>query len=139
MKKIIIICMAVGFLVVGLSTLAEDGDRPRVVVLGFDGMDPRIAHKLLEEGRMPNFQRLREKGTFSRLETSIPPQSPVAWSNFITGCNPGAHGIYDFMGREPDTYLPFLSTTITDEPDKTIKISLPPSISPHYFKFIINH
>lgn len=122
MKKAIILCAAAGLLVAVLSTLAEEGGRPRVVVLGFDGMDPRIAEKLLEEGRMPNFQRLADKGTFSRLETGIPPQSPVAWSNFITGCNPGGHGIYDFMGREPDTYLPFLSTTVTEEPDKTIKI-----------------
>jgi predicted AlkP superfamily phosphohydrolase/phosphomutase len=122
MKKAIILCAAAGLLTAVLSTLAEEGGRPRVVVLGFDGMDPRIAEKLLEEGRMPNFQRLADKGTFSRLETGIPPQSPVAWSNFITGCNPGGHGIYDFMGREPDTYLPFLSTTVTEEPDKTIKI-----------------
>ncbi len=122
MKKAIILCAAAGLLMAVLSTLAEEGGRPRVVVLGFDGMDPRIAEKLLEEGRMPNFQRLADKGTFSRLETGIPPQSPVAWSNFITGCNPGGHGIYDFMGREPDTYLPFLSTTVTEEPDKTIKI-----------------
>lgn len=122
MKKIMVICIAAGLLAVGLSTLAEDGDKPRVVVLGFDGMDPGIAQKLLEEGRMPNFQRLAEKGTFSKLETGIPPQSPVAWANVITGSNPGAHGIYDFMGREPDTYMPYLSTTITQEPDKTIKL-----------------
>jgi predicted AlkP superfamily phosphohydrolase/phosphomutase len=123
MKKMTVaVAAAVGLMAIVLSSLAGSGEKPRVVVLGFDGMDPRIAEKLLEEGRMPNFQRLREKGTFSRLETGIPPQSPVAWSNFITGCNPGAHGIYDFMGREPDTYLPFLSTTITQEPDKTINI-----------------
>jgi len=122
MKKIIVICIAAGLLAAGLSSLAQDGNKPKVVVLGFDGMDPRIAQKLLEEGRMPNFQRLSEKGTFSRLETGIPPQSPVAWSNVITGCNPGAHGIYDFMGREPDTYMPYLSTTVTQEPDKTIKL-----------------
>ncbi len=122
MKKFIGICVAMGLLVVVLGVLAGDGGRPRVVVLGFDGMDPRIAGRLLEEGRMPNFQRLAQTGTFTRLETSVPPQSPVAWSNFTTGCNPGAHGIYDFMGREPDTYMPFLSTTITQEPDKTLRI-----------------
>lgn len=122
MKRTIVLLAATCVLLVALGTLAKDGSRAKVVVLGFDGMDPRIAQKLLEEGRMPNLQRLAIKGTFSRLETGIPPQSPVAWSNFITGCNPGAHGIYDFMGREPDTYLPFLSTTVTEEPDKTIKI-----------------
>jgi predicted AlkP superfamily phosphohydrolase/phosphomutase len=97
-------------------------ERPKVLVLGFDGMDPRIAEEMMKDGRLPNFQRLRERGSFSRLETSIPPQSPVAWSNFISGKNPGGHGIYDFIAREPDTYLPYLSTTVTENPARTIKI-----------------
>jgi predicted AlkP superfamily phosphohydrolase/phosphomutase len=97
-------------------------DRPKVLVLGFDGFDPKIAEEMMKDGRLPNFQRLRERGSFSRLETSIPPQSPVAWSNFISGMNPGGHGIYDFIAREPDTYLPYLSTTVTKDPARTIKI-----------------
>jgi predicted AlkP superfamily phosphohydrolase/phosphomutase len=97
-------------------------EKPKVLVLGFDGMDPRIAEEMMKDGRLPNFQRLRERGRFSRLETSIPPQSPVAWANFITGKNPGGHGIYDFIAREPDTYLPFLSTTVTEDAGKTIKL-----------------
>ncbi|MFH1313988.1 MAG: alkaline phosphatase family protein, partial [Candidatus Eisenbacteria bacterium] len=97
-------------------------EKPKVLVLGFDGMDPRIAEEMMKDGRLPNFQRLRERGSFSRLETSIPPQSPVAWSNFITGKNPGGHGIYDFIAREPDTYLPYLSTTVTKDAGRTIKV-----------------
>jgi len=122
MKRAIGLCIAAGVVVAVLSSFAADGARPKMVILGFDGMDPKVAQKLLEEGRMPNFQRLAQRGTFSQIETGIPPQSPVAWSNFITGKNPGGHGIYDFIAREPDTYLPYLSTTITEEPKKTIKI-----------------
>jgi predicted AlkP superfamily phosphohydrolase/phosphomutase len=85
-------------------------------------MDPNIVGDLMKEGRLPNLQRLRERGSFSRLESSVPPQSPVAWSNFITGKNPGGHGIYDFIARDPETYLPYLSTTVTEEATKTIKI-----------------
>jgi predicted AlkP superfamily phosphohydrolase/phosphomutase len=101
---------------------ARAANRPKVLVLGFDGMDPNITEKLMAEGRMPNFTRLAERGSFSRLETSVPPQSPVAWSNFITGMNPGGHGIYDFIARDPETYLPFLSTTVTGEAKRTVKI-----------------
>jgi predicted AlkP superfamily phosphohydrolase/phosphomutase len=97
-------------------------DHPKVVVLGFDGMDPNLVEGLMAQGRMPNFQALAARGGFSRLETSVPPQSPVAWSNFITGMNPGGHGIYDFIARDPKTYLPFLSTTITGEAKRTVKL-----------------
>jgi predicted AlkP superfamily phosphohydrolase/phosphomutase len=95
---------------------------PKVIVLGFDGMDPRLAERLMAEGKMPNFKALAERGTFSRLDSSVPPQSPVAWSNFITGMNPGGHGVYDFIARDPKTYMPFLSTTITGEAKHTIKL-----------------
>jgi predicted AlkP superfamily phosphohydrolase/phosphomutase len=117
--------LCIGALLIGLAVLTgavAAGDRPKVLVLGFDGMDPNIVERLMAQGRMPNFSALAQRGGFSRLETSVPPQSPVAWSNFITGMNPGGHGIYDFIARDPDTYLPFLSTTVTGEAKRTIKI-----------------
>lgn len=94
----------------------------RVIVLGFDGMDPKILKALVQEGKLPNFKRLMEIGDFKPLATSIPPQSPVAWSNFITGMNPGGHGIFDFIHRDPDTMVPYLSTSKTESPRKTIGI-----------------
>ncbi|MGQ9603089.1 MAG: alkaline phosphatase family protein [bacterium] len=110
-------------LVVGIG-FASDGAsiKPKVLVLGIDGMDPKIVRGLMAEGRLPNLRRLAERGTFCEMETSIPPQSPVAWSSFITGMNPGGHGIFDFIAREPDKYLPYLSTTVTKEPRHKIKI-----------------
>ena len=48
------------------------------------------------------------------MGTSIPPQSPVAWSSFITGLDPGRHGIFDFVHRDPKTMQPYLSTTRTE-------------------------
>ena len=80
--------------------------RPRtrsVIVLGIDGMDPILLTRYIRAGRMPNARRLMEMGGFSRLGTSDPPQSPVAWSNFISGTNPGGHGIFDFIARDPAT------------------------------------
>src|SRR4029077_1095905 len=75
----------------------------RVIVLGFDGLDYSLTRDLMARGRMPNFARLAASGTFSPLGTSIPPQSPVAWSSFITGLDPGGHGIFDFVHRDPKT------------------------------------
>jgi hypothetical protein len=83
----------------------------RVIVLGFDGLDYEVTKDLMARGRLPNFSRLAERGTFSALGTSIPPQSPVAWSTFITGVDPGRHGIFDFVHRDPKTMAPYLSTS----------------------------
>lgn len=113
----------IAFLVLMLAFVV-DGTvvKPKVVVLGIDGMDPKIVRDLMEEGMLPNLNMLSQRGSFSQMETSIPPQSPVAWSSFLTGMNPGGHGIFDFIAREPDKYLPYLSTTITEEPKYKVKL-----------------
>ncbi|TAH37861.1 MAG: hypothetical protein EYC70_06650 [Planctomycetota bacterium] len=76
----------------------------RVIVLGVDGLDPEMLAERIERGLCPNFQKLVERGALHALQTSWPPQSPVAWSNFITGCNPGKHGLYDFIHVDRKTY-----------------------------------
>ena len=78
-------------------------DGRRVIVLGIDGMDPGYLQRFMDEDRLPNFARLAARGSFARLETSMPPLSPVAWSNFITGMDPGGHGVFDFLHREAAT------------------------------------
>jgi predicted AlkP superfamily phosphohydrolase/phosphomutase len=80
-------------------------------VVGVDGLDPVILERLLARGEMPNFARLRDEGALQTLGTATPPQSPVAWSNFVTGMNPGGHGIFDFIHRDPATYKPISSAT----------------------------
>ena len=69
----------------------------RVVVLGLDGQDPELTERLMDEGVLPHFARLRAEGAFRRLRTTLPAESPVAWSSFQTGCNPGKHRIFDFL------------------------------------------
>ena len=86
-------------------------DAPRLLVLGIDGMDPRILSRLMASGRMPHFSALAESGGFTSLATTMPPQSPVAWSTFITGLDPEGHGIFDFIHRDPATLAPYLSTS----------------------------
>jgi predicted AlkP superfamily phosphohydrolase/phosphomutase len=94
----------------------------RVVIVGFDGMDPELAARFMDEGRMPNFSKLRDTGTFRPLRTTFPAISPVAWSTFQTGVNPGKHNIYDFLARDTNTYLPFLSSAQIKEPKRKLKI-----------------
>ncbi len=81
----------------------------RVIVLGIDGLDPNILEKLMDAGDLPTFSSIRETGTYRRLITSNPPQSPVVWSSIATGSNPGYHGIFDFIARKPENYLPIHS------------------------------
>lgn len=83
----------------------------RTLVLGCDGMDPKLVERLMREGKLPNFSRLAAKGGFTPLETSVPPQSPVAWSNFISGADPGTHGIFDFLHRDPSKMNAFYFST----------------------------
>ncbi len=83
----------------------------RVLILGIDGMDPSLLRQYINQGIMPSFERLANVGRFSPLMTTIPPQSPVVWASFATGTNPGGHGIFDFIHRDPKTYIPYLSTS----------------------------
>jgi predicted AlkP superfamily phosphohydrolase/phosphomutase len=94
----------------------------RAVILGFDGMDPELTERFIAEGRLPNLAKLRDQGTFRRLRTTCPPISPVAWSTFMTGVNPGKHNIYDFLARDLGSYLPYLSSAEIKGPKRTLKI-----------------
>jgi predicted AlkP superfamily phosphohydrolase/phosphomutase len=81
----------------------------KVIVIGLDGFEPKIAEAMLARGELPNLLKLREQGGYSRLKTTVSAQTPVAWSTFTTGTNPGGHGIFDFLTRDPKTYLPIMA------------------------------
>jgi len=90
------------------------GSIPKVIVLGIDGMDPGFVERHWND--LPNLARLRDRGSFQRLGTTMPPQSPVAWSSFITGLEPDEHGIFDFVHRNAATLEPFSSMGGLEEP-----------------------
>lgn len=94
----------------------------RMVVIGLDGFDPGLARKYMDEGRMPNFKRLAEKGCFSPLATAMPSISPVAWSTYATGVDASRHNIYDFLTRDPCSYMPVLSSTDTRSMPRTLNL-----------------
>lgn len=83
----------------------------RLIIIGLDGLSPNLVDRYLEEGKLPSFRRLKEMGGYARLATSNPAESPVAWSVFATGRNPGKNGVYDFIRRSPNSYMPDLSLT----------------------------
>lgn len=94
----------------------------KLIVLGIDGMDPQLLKQFMREGKMPNFSQLAEQGSFRLLTTSIPPQSPVAWSNLITGMNAGEHGIFDFIHRDPKTLELYFSASRVEGPKHAIHL-----------------
>jgi predicted AlkP superfamily phosphohydrolase/phosphomutase len=89
----------------------------RVFVIGFDGMDPTLAKKWMDEGKLPHLKQLAEEGTFSTLGSTQPSESPTAWSSFATGANPGQHNIYDFLIRDVKSYAPDFNM-ISKEPPR---------------------
>ena len=93
----------------------------RAVILGFDGMDPELTERFIAEGRLPNMAKLRGQGTFRKLRTTYPAISPVAWSTFMTGVNPGKHNIYDFLARDLANYLPYLSSAEIKGPKRSLE------------------
>ena len=80
----------------------------KLVILGFDGMDPHLLERWMAEGKLPNIAKLAHQGGFYPLGTTHSPESPTAWASFATGMNAGKHNIYDFLVRDTSTYLPDL-------------------------------
>jgi len=100
-------------------------DKPlakKMLVLGFDGMDPGIVKRLMGQGQLPNMQRLSGQGVFTMMRSTIPPQSPVAWGSFISGADPGVFGIFDFIHRNPDNYTPFFSQSEIQPSSMLVKL-----------------
>ncbi len=94
----------------------------RLVILGLDGLEPTLVEKFMAEAKLPNLARLKKEGTYARLKTTTPAISPVAWSSFMTGSEPSKHNIFDFLSRDPRTYLPDLSSARIGKPRRTLAL-----------------
>ena len=97
------------------------GGVSRTIVLGFDGMDPKLTEQWMADGTLPNFARLAKDGHYQALPTTNPPQSPVAWSSFATGLNPGGHGIFDFLRLNSRSYAPEYAIAYVEEPETVLR------------------
>jgi predicted AlkP superfamily phosphohydrolase/phosphomutase len=94
----------------------------RLIVVGYDGQDPKLTDRFIEEGKLPNFEALAEEGCYHRLASTFPSVSPVAWSSFSTGTHPAKHNIFDFLDRDRRTYLPVLSSTRIGRPGRVLRV-----------------
>jgi predicted AlkP superfamily phosphohydrolase/phosphomutase len=100
----------------------KDSKISRMVILGLDGLEPTLAERFMAEGKLPNLARLKKEGTYARLRTTTPAISPVAWSSFMTGSEPSKHNIFDFLSRDPRTYLPDLSSARIGKPRRVLAL-----------------
>ena len=105
LKASSILGLGCSFLPAGCWFNSKPVSQKKVLVLGIDGMDPNLLRLFVKRGEMPAFRQFMESFYFGPLQTTMPPQSPVAWLSFISGCRPGGHGLYDFIHREPDQGL----------------------------------
>jgi len=109
MKKIFILILLLSSIIISA---------PKVVIVGFDGVDYNYTESYLKEGYLPNLKKLMEEGDFKPLLPPVPAQTPVSWSTFTTGLEPGQHMIFDFLKRDPNTYMP--SFAVAEEGRKKI-------------------
>ncbi len=111
---LLLLLLALALPVLGACGRGHLHSDKRVVVIGIDGLDPDMVREGVAAGRLPNLKKLIERGALHDLQTSWPPQSPVAWSNFITGVNPGKHGLFDFIHADRTNYGVLNSMSRTD-------------------------
>jgi len=88
--------------------MTQNKEYKKALIIGIDGMDPKMVKTMMAEGKLPNFKRLAKIGVQTELQTVFPPQSPVAWTTIATGVNAGKHNIFDFIRRNPKNYMPVL-------------------------------
>ena len=110
------------FLFPSACNFTRNSSNKKVLTLGIDGMDVRLTQQYLKQGIMPNLQKLINRGSLKSAQTSMPPQSPVAWSSFSVGASSKVHGIYDFIHRDPATIIPYLSSSKVLPPKMTVKL-----------------
>ena len=81
----------------------------KTLILGFDSFNPATFEDMLGKGQMPNLEKFVQANGYSRLDVCSPPQTEVSWTSIATGADPGSHGIFDFVHRDPETYMPYVS------------------------------
>ena len=81
----------------------------KTLILGFDSFDPTIFEEMAGKNQLPYLEKCTANGGYSKLEVCSPPQTEVSWTSIATGTDPGGHGIFDFVHRDPASYAPYVS------------------------------
>ena len=104
MKRLVLF-LVVAIAACGGNKAPAHTGKSKMVILGFDGMDPDLVREFMAQGQLPNMKRLMEQGGLYDLGTTVSAESPTAWASFATGVNPGKHNIYDFLIRDTSNYV----------------------------------
>ncbi|HEX9794264.1 MAG TPA: alkaline phosphatase family protein [Planctomycetota bacterium] len=117
LRFLLLFIFLIPFAGTGVAAAGQEPAKGRVVVLGMDGVDARLAAQWMEAGELPNFKRVADAGTFGALMPGNPAQSPVSWASINTGRNPGKHAIFDFVRVEQSQSGPRPSVGFQSERD----------------------
>ena len=98
------------------GTAPQSQYKQKLVIIGFDGMDPDLVREFMDQGQLPALRKLADQGGLYPLQTTHSPESPTAWASFATGVNAGKHNIYDFLVRDTKTYFPDLGMVRREPP-----------------------
>ena len=77
---------------------------PKLIILGLDSATWDLLGPWIDAGRLPHFAKIRSQGCNGHLKSIFPPITPGAWTSFLTGSNPGKHGIFNFTESKPGAY-----------------------------------
>ncbi|MBI1730842.1 alkaline phosphatase family protein [Candidatus Acetothermia bacterium] len=115
--------------------------------MALDGVPYSLLQQAVERHCMPNFQRLLSQGSFSRMNSVVPVVSSVAWVTFSTGVNPGEHGIFGFVERDPNLNYVILTSKhiqaktlwrrLSEQGKRVIAINVPGTYPPEPINGII--
>jgi predicted AlkP superfamily phosphohydrolase/phosphomutase len=120
----------------------------RVFIIGWDGATFDLIKPWVSEGKLPKIAEVLENGAHGELRSTLPPMTFPAWSSFMTGKNPGKHGIFDFTRQRPGTYdlefvnggerkAPSFWKLLSDAGRRVISISVPCTYPPEPVRGII--
>jgi predicted AlkP superfamily phosphohydrolase/phosphomutase len=92
---------------------------PKILIIGIDGATFSLITPWVEAGKLPHFARLMNEGAWGNLDSTIPPLTSPAWTSFMTGKNPGKHGLFHFISPKNNSYE-FFYTNANTRRSKTI-------------------
>jgi len=95
-------------------------ERPRVIVIGLDGVPFEYLDPMLSEGLLPTLSTLLAHGFRAPLRSVFPPMTPVAWPSFATGKNPGKHGVFGWWTLDSSPEAPLRAVTARDVREPTL-------------------
>ena len=126
---LLVVCLGVA---AACAPRAPQGAQKKLVILGFDGMDPDLVAQWMDEGKLPHMRKLAAEGALRRLETTPSPGSPAAWASFATGMNAGKHNVFDALVRDTATYAPSFGLVHYEPPRfllRTVPVAAPRLLS----------